>query len=201
MSKRFQSFVVVCLLSVSAAYAQVPDRLPEIKALWNGQHFNGEADRGKFTEKVVCALTPEFKHLKKFGGQNNYDGHAVDAVLHVATGYAVDIATDLQPIWLRDDEPIYNDPKFVMEAINCAANPTPTPSPEPTPTPVPPVDLEPLKKEIADLRNLITALIAGVREEITAQEIKIRELEARPLPPTACKASVFGFGVRCELVK
>lgn len=211
MSKIVQCWLVVCALSVTSLYAQVPDRLADIKKdVWNGQHFNGEAERGAFVEAVICYLrpSPEWKHLKKFGGQNNHNGHAVDAILHVPTGYAVDIATDLQPIWIRDAEPLYADPKFIMEPINCGS-PTPAPSPAPVPDPpLPPVvDLSEIHKRLDFLaEKMDMTLLAAqsysdsqLKEMVVAMMLQINAL--RQAIPTSCKASVFGINVKCQMVK
>lgn len=185
------------------AFAQVPDRLKEIREdIWDGQHFNGEAERGAFVEQVICAFrpSPDWKHLKKFGGQNNHNGHAVDAILHVPTGYAVDIATDMQPIWLRDAEPLYADPRFVMEPINCGDSPAPTPDPEP-----PPADLskilqmiDTLTASVAAIDSQIAALKAKLEAEETARvakdvllEVDVTELKARKIP-MRCRVPLLG---------
>lgn len=49
---------------------------------------------GAFTELAAAVLhshDPNFGHLRKFGSQNQYNGHAVDAVLYKATGQAIDL--------------------------------------------------------------------------------------------------------------
>jgi len=69
---------------------QAPNVSGTIKSVYDGGTWNLEEEneqasdgRGAFTGAVVNALNaqdPAWGHIKKFGGQNQYNGHAVDAI-------------------------------------------------------------------------------------------------------------------------
>lgn len=91
----------------------VPNRRSVVTEVFNRLRPNllTKAGNGGFTEAVAWELEQRepgvWFHLKKVGGQNQWNGHAVDAILHAATGYAVDIigsseSPDAAPAWHLD---------------------------------------------------------------------------------------------------
>ena len=108
-----------------------------------GRYFLGShGDCGRFTEdvcKALHAIDPRFGHLRKRPGQNQYNGHAVDAVLYLADepgqSVAVDIiassaSPDARPQW-NPDIPRYSASDWYAPDGSPAPAPAPTPNPEP----------------------------------------------------------------------
>lgn len=120
---------------------------------------------GKFTEAVAIRLhkkDPEFGHLKKRPGQNQYNGHAVDAILYKKAGRTVDIigasaSPKAKPRWGENVNDKYTDKDWYAPVESGNPNPNP-PSPNP---PNSSEEVERLKRENAALRNEIAGLKAG----------------------------------------
>lgn len=113
---------------------------------------------GQFIEAVVAdlfALDDNFGHLRKFGAQTQYNGHAVDAVLYKATGQAIDLITasklaspqtPAQPAWSVETEAHYTDADRYWLAPSALPSgdeeddvtPPPTKPETPLPPPAPP---------------------------------------------------------------
>src|SRR5690606_7735545 len=102
---------------------------------------------GEFTEyaaKRLHALDPSIGHLRKSRSQRQFNGHAVDALLHRPTGTAIDIikaskeASPLKPgeaMWLVEAVARYGNDDWIDPD---SVNPSPEPEPEPHPEPEPP---------------------------------------------------------------
>lgn len=115
---------------------------------------------GAFTELAAAVLhshDPNFGHLRKFGSQNQYHGHAVDAVLYKATGQAIDlIIGSAEPGarvgWAVEEVPRYTDAeKYWMAPMGLP------PGDEEEESPVEPTNPQPVCK-CADLIEAIDAL-------------------------------------------
>lgn len=90
--------------------------VPNGKPYVDGVYFGGGHDLttkegcGRFTEACAAALhhvDAGFGHLRKRPGQNQWNGHAVDAVLYRQTGQSVDIIRESEtdrarPAWEVD---------------------------------------------------------------------------------------------------
>ena len=87
----------------------VPNLFGVVQGVWNGggHELVTKEGCGRFTHACALALNAadgNFGHLKKNPGQNQIDGHAVDAVLHRATGFAIDLISssesdNAKPAW------------------------------------------------------------------------------------------------------
>lgn len=201
-------FGVLLLGLAWPAAAQVPNMEPTVKAVFASATWDltTKAGAGCFTEAVahrLHQLDANWGHLAKFPGQNQYNGHAVDAVLY-KSGYAVDIIGSVEspkakPWWGIDKDdagkPIArytnNAKYFLVPTASCAPGGTPPDEPNGPPTPSPPeVDLEPLKAEIAALRASYAALEANLAQAkaalgavatLVADEVREREALAEKL--------------------
>jgi len=158
---------------------------------------------GCFTEQVAFVLNArepgDWFHLKKRGGQNQWNGHAVDAVLY-KTGYAVDIigsseSPNAKPSWhvdkADDGGPRYaNQPElYIVPTAGCVpgGGPTPGPDPEP-PTPDPALEqrVARLEQTVAQQGAAIEILQRQLLElqiRYTVLEERVLVLEQAPPPP------------------
>jgi hypothetical protein len=179
MTTRIAILVGLCLTVGVRANAQVPNMKATVDAVYASATWDlqTKAGNGCFTEAVVYRLhqlDPNWGHLAKFGGQNQWNGHAVDAVLH-KSGYAVDIIGSSEtpkaaPRWGVDKDasgqPIArytnNAKYFVVPTGSCAPDGATEP---PAPSP-PAVDLEPLRQEIVALRAAYAALEANLAKAV-----------------------------------
>jgi hypothetical protein len=105
---------------------------------------------GLFTEAAARALwreDPDFGHLRKTPGHNQYNGHAVDAVLYRPTGQTIDLIAfsetpQARPAW-QEDIPRYSDADWyapdLLEPVPAPVDPPPPPVDPPPPPPRPPV--------------------------------------------------------------
>lgn len=127
---------------------------------------------GRFTEACARELfkgDPNFGHLKKRPGQNQFNGHAVDAVLYKPTGQSIDLIAasetpDARPAW-QEDIPRYGPDDWFAPDITPGPIDPPVPTPTPTPAPIPaPVDLARLESKIDTLQVTLTQLLTAVGE-------------------------------------
>jgi hypothetical protein len=146
---------------------------------------------GCFTEDVVWRLhqtDPAWVHLKKVGGQTAWHGHAVDAILHAPTGYAVDVIASsasrvAAPHWhvdrLIDGGPRYKDRSdlALVPLTGCAGTWT-QPLPEPSTPPVPTEPQSPTAAPSDELLALHRRLDA-YEEVLLAQGDEIMRLAER----------------------
>ena len=124
------------------AFAQVPDYRVFVQAIFNeGNHnLSTTAGSGCFTEEVAYRLSQidsNFGHLRKNPGQNQWNGHAVDAILHLPSGRAIDIIASsatpqARPSW-QVDIPRYISSDFIAPLAGCQGSGQPPPQPQPPP--------------------------------------------------------------------
>jgi hypothetical protein len=159
---------------------------------------------GQFVE--LCAaeihkLDPEFGHLRKMPGQTQYNGHALDVILHRATGHSVDILraaklaspeTPAEAVWQVEEIARYTDAATYWIAPVSTPAPVPGPGPSPNPGPGAPggnppacgcaSELEAVRVELETLRAE-----SGARDQeivralgfLADQVVKPRALEMR----------------------
>lgn len=128
----------------------VPNLFHVVAKVYHDGHFNLATKQGcgEFTEACAAALhavDAEFGGLRKVPPQNHWtdpqgNAHAVDAVLHKATGFAIDLienseASNAKPGWGVKTDLVYPPEKWY--APTDTAQPTPGPSPSPAPEPGP----------------------------------------------------------------
>lgn len=122
--------------------AQVPDHQPTVRAVFaRGYSLGSKSENCRFTRDVAAALhqiDSSFGLLKKRPSQNQCDDSqtAVDAVLYLPTGQAVDIiqASDspqASPTWIVD-VPRYGSSEWLAPAIPTPGTNPPTPEPDPS---------------------------------------------------------------------
>lgn len=154
-----------------------------------------KAGNGCFTEEVAFRLAQrepgQWFHLKKSGGQNQWNGHAVDAVLH-ESGYAVDIiafseSTDARPAWSvdkkEDGSPRYADrPDLrIVPTTGCQG----TGQPEPPPDNGHPDEIDELKARVGALEATASSQSVLIREQIAvlaSLRERVQALEDAPAP-------------------
>lgn len=143
---------------------------------------------GTLTEYIALALNAIDENwglLSKSAGENNFRGHAVDAVIYRATNQVIDLmsgAGDRDPgstVPLKDQFDIRvkwqevgkRDSNNWMAPIQpLDVTPIPTPTPTPTPTPQPPVivtvpcgcDVDGIAADVHTLSGVVEALSAQV---------------------------------------
>ena len=227
--RRSVATALLVVLFAIAPFAQggVPNRKPEVEGIAKVHTLSTHGGGGCFVEHVAFELhkiDPNFGHLKKNPGQNQFNGHAADAILYRKTGQSIDIISNsntakAKAAWIVD-KPRYSDKDFIAPTKTCLeGQPTPVPTPTPTPTPVPApppvVDLTPLLNRIAtleahevELRNLIHTLVKQLAVEEAARVIRDTELDQRIIEQKdridnlTCRArGQFGIGVTCEVIK
>lgn len=159
--------LVAALLAPARAHAADPPNMkPTVQAVfdaapWDLTTHNGS---GCFTEAVVYRLHElapgQWFHLKKSGGQNQYNGHAVDAVLHVS-GYAVDMigssaSAAAKPAWTLDRVDATGGPRYANRP-ELRIVPTKSCAPDGLP-PVTPPPASNLEARVDDLTQRIASL-------------------------------------------
>lgn len=158
----------------------VPDYSPTVQTVYRVTQpdLSTKEGCGKFTEDVAVAIhnaDPEFGHLKKRPGQNQYNGHAVDAILYKKTGQAIDIiasseSADARPGWMVD-VPRYSEADWIEPSST-----VPAPVPDPLP---PPPDLGPILESIDALEASLAALeddLVNVTHVVQSQQLAIDSL-------------------------
>lgn len=98
---------------------EVPDLFDLVKQVYESRPWDLSTKEqcGLFTEFCASRLykdDSDFGLLKKRPEQNNYKGHAVDAILHKSTGFAIDLigqseSDNAYPIFLVKDDYVYTD--------------------------------------------------------------------------------------------
>jgi hypothetical protein len=127
---------------------------------------------GLFTEACARELfkgDPNFGHLKKRPAQNQYNWHAVDAVLYRPTGQSIDLVAasespDARPAW-QEDIPRYSDADWYAPDVTPGPVDPPVPVPVPVPTPTPaPSDIARLEAKIDTLQVTLTQLLTAISD-------------------------------------
>ncbi len=154
----------------------VPNRFDIVQAVWNrgGWNLATKEGCGQFTEAVAVALhevDAEFGHLKKHGAQNQFNGHAVDSVLHKSAGWSVDIIVNSESDnakagWGLDEIPRYSaDDWYTPEGV--------------TPPDIPPVVDDGLAARVKSLEaecGRVLSELAAAKVEAAATRTKVGEL-------------------------
>lgn len=192
----------VFLLTPLFAYAQPDAHIAIIAAIKDSiTNVTGKELACAITEKAAWAFRAEgFGHIVKTPGQNGCDSalggyrHAVDALMK-QDGTTIDILanseTDNTPAWqVVINAPIsswrapFNPDASTPEQPIPPVPPVPTPIPDPT-----------LAARVGVLEAAVLHLSELLRDVVTILE------DLKAATPKGCKASVFGFSVRCELTK
>ena len=120
----------------ASVWAQPPNHHRVVEEIFNrgGWDLTTKAGDGVFTEAVLQALLdidPAWCHLRKTGSQNQWNGHAVDAVLYRTLGWSVDLIRDSEssqaaPAWTPDSQARYTPESCLALGL---VGPPPAPSP------------------------------------------------------------------------
>jgi hypothetical protein len=162
------------------AFDQPPNRRNLVDTVFTrgGFDLRTKGGCGLFTEAIVWELeqreSGQWWHLKKSAGQNNWHGHAVDAVLHGPTGYAIDVissseSSSAKPNWHVDKKPDggprYKDRTDLQldPFPPVGGDPTPPPEPPPQPPPVPPGPSD-HERRLSHLEVRLTSLEASLAQ-------------------------------------
>jgi hypothetical protein len=192
----------------------VPNRFDLVQAVFNrgGHDLKTKDGCGRYTEACAAALyavDPRFGHLKKRPGQNQVNGHAVDAVLFKATGQAVDI--------ISDSESDQAKPAWGVDIPRYTAADWYAPSGVVIPPDDPPDDDEgALATEVARLRQAVVVMDANVLEQgrhLDEVLARVEALERKPgggtfdpaqyqvtFPPGSATGSAYGHKHSVSLV-
>lgn len=142
-----------------------------------------EAGAGQVTREVAARIywvvgDHDFGLLKKKPGQNQYEGCAIDVLLHKPTGITIDIigasgVPTSKTQWLvqnKATDPRYPDTDFVVPP-----KPTTSPTPDPPDEPDPPADT--LTPRVGALEKRA----AGLEAQLAGQAAALAELTERLL--------------------
>lgn len=182
-------------VSGSVSAQTLPDESALVEALWASAPWDRltKAGNGCFTEAVAYRLhqkDPRWGHLKKRPGQNQWNGHAVDAILYrrdtPGQSQAVDIISNSETpkaneAWIADI-PRYSSADFLVPTASCTPSGTPPPPPPPPPPPLPdPVAarvtvLESQVQQLTDTLTRQTRALEQVTTRVTDLSVQVASL-------------------------